>query len=163
MLTAKESFVKFIDNAAKAVPADTAIGGLKTEVLKIIDELCGPTVAAAKSAVDEAAVCREPEQVLERVSAAFCRGCPKFTEVTTHMTEAAITRSAALTDETNATARNSLIGVIAGIAIVLGLGFVAIRGWLVRPIRSLSDTMGTLAGGDLSVMSRAQSAATKLV
>ncbi len=151
MLTAKESFVKFIDNAAKAVPADTAIGGLKTEVLKIIDELCGPTVAAAKSAVDEAAVVASQNKFLNECQPHFAAVAPKFTEVTTHMTEAAITRSAALTDETNATARNSLIGVIAGIAIVLGLGFVAIRSWLVRPIRSLSDTMGTLAGGDLSV------------
>jgi methyl-accepting chemotaxis protein len=149
--TARESFVKFIDSATKAVPSNADIPGLKTAVLKIIDEACVNAITAGRAASEEAAVIASQNIFLNECQPEFAKIAPKFTAVTTKMTEAAAASSVALTDETNATARNSLIGVLAGVAIVLGIGFVAIRSWLVRPIRSLSDTMGVLAGGDLSV------------
>jgi methyl-accepting chemotaxis protein len=149
--TARESFVKFIDSATKAVPSNADIPGLKTAVLKIIDEACVNAITAGRAASEEAAVIASQNIFLNECQPEFAKIAPKFTDVTTKMTEAAAASSVALTDETNATARNSLIGVLAGVAIVLGIGFVAIRSWLVRPIRSLSDTMGVLAGGDLSV------------
>ncbi|MBC2774431.1 HAMP domain-containing protein [Rhizobium sp. AQ_MP] len=149
--TAKESFIKFIDSAAKAMPANADIPALKSAVLKIVDEACANTLTAGRAATDQAAVLASQDLFLTQCQPQFAIIAPKFTDVTTKMTETAFARSASLTDETIVTSRNSVIGVLAGVAIVLGAGFFAIRSWLVRPIRKLSDTMGVLAGGDLSV------------
>jgi methyl-accepting chemotaxis protein len=149
---AKESFIKFIDNAAKAAPSHADIPALKASVLKIVDEACGNAIAAGRAASEETAVVASQNIFLKECQPQFAAIGAKFTEVTSQMTDAAAASSVNLTDLTNATARNSMIGVLAGVVIVLGVGFVAIRSWLVRPIRSLSDTMGVLAGGDLSVV-----------
>ncbi len=151
IVAAKESFVKFIDSAAKAAPENTEIAGLKSGVLKIIDETCAGTLAAARTATEEQAVVASQNMFLKDCQPEFTKIAPKFTDVTAKMTESATASSANLTEQSNAAARNSLIGVLSGVAIVLGIGFMAIRSWLVRPIRSLSDTMVVLAGGDLSI------------
>jgi methyl-accepting chemotaxis protein len=39
-------------------------------------------------------------------------------------------------------------GIIGGLALVLALGFFAIRAWIVSPIAGLQSVMGSLAGGD---------------
>ncbi|MGL3606498.1 methyl-accepting chemotaxis protein [Rhizobium sp. G187] len=150
-LAAKESFVKFIDSAAQTMPSNTEIAGLKAAVLKIVDETCATTISAARAATDEQAVAASQTLFLQQCQPQFADISPKFTELTGKMSEAATATSTLLSEEAAATARNTLIGVIVGIVLVLGVGFVAIRGWLVRPIRALSDTMAVLAGGDLSV------------
>ncbi|PYB76880.1 methyl-accepting chemotaxis protein [Rhizobium wuzhouense] len=148
--SARESFAKFIDSAAMAAPSNADIPALKAAVLKVVDEACANTLAVGRVATEEAAVLASQDIFLKECQPQFAIIAPKFTDVTSKMTEAAATSSVALTDHTNATARNSLIGVLVAVAVVLGIGFVAIRSWLVRPIRSLSDTMGALAGGDLA-------------
>ncbi|KPF41115.1 methyl-accepting chemotaxis protein [Rhizobium sp. AAP43] len=150
-VTAKESFIKFIDTAAEAMPSETEIPALKTSVLQVADVACANTVAAARAATETEAVLASQRIFLTECQPEFVKVAPQFTALVTKMTEKADTASSALTDESNATARNTLVGVVAGIVLVLGVGFVAIRGWLVRPIRALSDTMDVLAGGDLSV------------
>ena len=151
IVTAKESFVKFIDSAAKAAPENTEIPALKTAVLKIVDETCQATLAAARTATEEQAVVASQNKFLSECQPQFAEVAPRFTSVTTAMTEASEATSSRLTEETGSIARNSIIGVVIGLSIVLCMGFVAIRSWLVRPIRALSNTMDTLAGGDLAV------------
>lgn len=119
--TAKESFGKFIDSAAKAVPSNTDIPALKAAVLKVIDEACGNAIAAGRAASDEASVVASQNIFLNECQPQFAVIGPKFTEVTSSLTDAAMSTSASLSDETNAAARNSLLGVLAGVAIVLGM------------------------------------------
>ncbi len=149
--TARESFLKFIDLAATAMPSAAEIPLLKTSVLKVVDEACRGAITAGLAANDETAVFASQDLFLKDCQPQFAAIAPKFTEVTTKMTESSVAVSAALTEQSNSTARLTLMGVVGGIAVVLGFGFIAIRSWLVRPIRTLADTMGVLAGGDLSV------------
>jgi methyl-accepting chemotaxis protein len=149
--TARESFIKFVDGAAKSMPSNADIPALKAAVLKIVDTACAATIAAASAATEEQAVVASQNMFLKDCQPEFAKIAPQFTALTTQMTEALAARSIELTDETNAIARNSMIGVIAGIVLVLVGGFFAIRAWMVAPIRSLSSTMETLAGGNLTV------------
>ncbi len=48
--TARESFIKFIDGAAKSMPSNTDIPGLKAAVLQAVDTACAATRAAGTSA-----------------------------------------------------------------------------------------------------------------
>jgi methyl-accepting chemotaxis protein len=152
LIAAKEDFVKYIDAAAQAMPSNTEIPTLKSTVLQVVDSACANTLAAGSAATENEAILASQQLFLKECQPEFAKITPVFAEITKKVTDLAENEASMLSDQSSATARMTLIGVLAGVALVLGVGFLAIRSWLVRPIRSLSDTMGMLAGGDLSVV-----------
>jgi methyl-accepting chemotaxis protein len=148
---ARESFVTFIDRAIKAMPGSADIPPLKAAVLEIVDKSCVPALTAGRAATTPDALITTQASFLKECQPQFAAVAPKFTTVTSAVVEASEKENAMLSASTATVVMNTLIGVIAGIVIVLGIGFMAIRNWLVQPIRQLADTMGVLAGGDLTV------------
>ncbi|SIR40430.1 methyl-accepting chemotaxis protein [Rhizobium sp. RU35A] len=151
LVSSSQDFVDFIDSAAKALPASHDIPALKAEVLQVMDGACANALMAGRAATEDAALLASQELFLQDCQPEFVKLSPLFVDVTNKVTQLADDSSTELTEMANATAFNTLIGVLAGIAVVLVGGFLTIRSWLVRPIRGLSDTMSKLAGGDLEV------------
>ncbi|WP_137132335.1 methyl-accepting chemotaxis protein [Rhizobium sp. FY34] len=149
---ARASFVGFMDLVAKAIPGNPAIAPLRTDVLAIIDTTCGPAIAAGKKATTDQEVDASQLAFQTQCQPAFAAISPRFSAVTTDLVNAADARSAELTDMTNATTTMTLVAVFSGLGLVLLGGFVAIRAWLVKPIRDMSTTMTVLANGDLSAV-----------
>ncbi|MDQ0457645.1 methyl-accepting chemotaxis protein [Rhizobium paknamense] len=144
-------FVDFIDSAAKALPASHDIPALKAEVLKVVDGACANALMAGRAVTEDAALLASQALFLQDCQPEFVKLAPLFVNVTKKVTQLADDSSTELTEMAHATAFDTVIDVLAGIAVVLVGGFLAIRSWLVRPIRGLSDTMSMLAGGDLEV------------
>jgi methyl-accepting chemotaxis protein len=151
LVKARESFVEFIGRAIAAMPGNADIPPLKTAVLEIVDKTCVPSLDAGRQATEPAALVATQGVFLKECQPQFAMLSPKFTAVTSAVQSAADAENEALSAVTGSAIQNTLLGVIAGIVIVLAIGFFAIRSWLVRPIRQLSETMGVLAGGDLSI------------
>ncbi|MGE6740968.1 methyl-accepting chemotaxis protein [Allorhizobium pseudoryzae] len=148
----RESFSKFMDVAIRAMPSHSGVAELKTNGLQIIDTTCAAAIAAGKSATQESEVAASQQTFLQQCQPAFAALSPRFTAVTTEMVEAAAKTSVELTDQVDSTAKQTIVGVLVALVIVLTAGFLAIRSWLVTPLRSMSDTMKTLANGDLSAV-----------
>lgn len=147
----RESFVKFMDTAIVGAPQRTDLSGIKTEGLRIIDSACASTISLGKNGSSEEQVKLSQNAFVQSCQPAFKAITPKFTEVTNDLIDAGGRKSGMLSLGSQHTAIITVSGIVAGLLIVLALGFFAIRTWLVLPIRTMSDTMKTLADGDLSI------------
>ncbi|WP_313529278.1 HAMP domain-containing methyl-accepting chemotaxis protein [Shinella sp.] len=152
MKAIKAEYAALMDKTIDLLPADERLTALKADGLALFDTAC-------KSAIDLGRVALDPAGVTasQKIFNVECR--PAFSAVTTRFTETAdainnsnIRQSDLLTESSNSIAVVSIVSVIAGFLVVLAIGFVAIRSWVVRPIRGLAETMGTLANGDLTAI-----------
>ncbi len=147
----RAGFVKSMDTVSTALQGNPTVNQLRGEVLAIIDQTCAAVITAARAAKDEAAVTASQQLFKTQCQPAFAAVSPKFTAFTTEIVEGAAKESDELTDQANRTVMLTLGAVIGGLLVVLACGFLAIRSWLVKPIRDMSTTMVTLANGDLGV------------
>ncbi len=145
----KASFLQFTDTALKALPRETEISGLRDQVIQIVEKTCGNAISLGKLATTPEAILQSQQIFLTECQPAFAQITRQFSAFVTKISEASNARAMEVSDATTAATRNSLIGVFLGIAAVLVGGFVAMRAWLVRPIRQLSQTMDVLAGGNI--------------
>lgn len=147
---AEAGFVKYMDIVTGAVPQRAEIALLKAEGLKVMKEVCGPTIAAARNATTEQDIAASQQLFLSQCQPAFSALTPKFTAETNEIVDAAAKTGEELSAHASSTAATTLVAVILGLIFVLVTGFLAIRSWLVRPIQRISATMNVLANGDLS-------------
>ena len=147
---ARANFSTFMDRVAKSVPGNPAIAPLRAEVLTLVDQICAPVIAAARVATSDEDILASQLQFKTECQPAFATVSPKFTSVTTDVVNSSEKQSADLSAEVASTSMVTLLAVIGGLAAVLLGGFVAIRTWLVKPIRDMSSTMTVLANGDLT-------------
>jgi methyl-accepting chemotaxis protein len=150
LLEAQATFIKYMDKVIAAVPANAAIGPLKSEMLAVVQQTCAPTIAAGKAATAEQDIAASQALFLNQCQPAFAAVSPKFTSITNEVVDAAAKRSTDLSVAADQTIMVTLGAVLAGLVVVLLAGFFAIRSWLVAPIRDLSSTMTVLANGDLT-------------
>ncbi|THV22964.1 methyl-accepting chemotaxis protein [Peteryoungia ipomoeae] len=146
----KASFVSYIDTAQAAMPGNADIPKLKIDGLAVIENSCAATIAAAHAATSETDVAASQQTFLEQCQPKFVEIGARFSAVTNVVVDEAKKESDVLSANADYTITTTIVGVIGGLVVVLILGFFAIRGWLVRPIRALSNTMVVLANGDLS-------------
>ncbi|KQR70023.1 methyl-accepting chemotaxis protein [Rhizobium sp. Leaf341] len=146
----KASFVKFIDKAAAAFPERPEIATLKVDGLTIIDKTCAASIDAARLSTTEAAISASQAQYLAECQPAFVAISPRFTALTSAFVDSADAVSDSLSAQAKTTMLTTIGLVLGGLVLVLLAGFLAIRAWLVRPIRDLSQTMDVLANGDLN-------------
>jgi methyl-accepting chemotaxis protein len=151
LTSSMDNFVKYMDIVAVALPERADIPALKAEGLKIINDACGPAAAAGRAATTDADVKASQKLFLAQCQPAFAAISPKFTAITNDVVGSSAKQSGDLSDSTDSTVLLTLGAVAIGLITVLVLGFLAIRAWLVKPIRELSTTMGVLANGDLSI------------
>ncbi len=148
---AEDSFKKFIDKAITLLPENGDIKQLKTDGLKIFNETCSATIAAGRAATSETDVASSHAIFLKECQPAFASLSPRFTAVTTAVTEEANAMGDEQSAFVDSTALKTLSLVAGVILAVLVLGFVAVRAWLVKPIGDLSNTMSVLATGNFDV------------
>lgn len=149
---AQASFVKFMDIAISALPEKQELPQIKAEGLKIFTEICGPSMAAGRAATSEQDVAASQQLFVGQCQPAFNAISPRFTELTTAIVDAANQESGRLSVSAHHAFVLTISAVILGLAVVLALGFIAIRSWLVKPIQRMVSTMRVLADGDLTVV-----------
>ncbi|TRL39392.1 methyl-accepting chemotaxis protein [Rhizobium straminoryzae] len=148
----QDQFIKYMDIAAAALPSKTEIPQLKAEGLRIINEICAPAIAAGRASTTEPEIIASQQLFLEKCQPSFGVISPKFTAVTTAVVDSSAAESDRLSDMVARSAVFTMAVVVGALVIVLALGYFAIRAWVTRPIGTLSETMKTLAKGDLTVV-----------
>jgi methyl-accepting chemotaxis protein len=150
LASARGKFTKYLDEAAAAAPAHAAaLNQIEANGLDVIDNQCArawQTGMASTSQVDNLAA-----QKL------FIQQCqPKFAPVTAALSDQIISianesaaAGQALTGVTNRTIAITYGAIIGGLILVMGIGFFAIRAWVIRPVAGLQGVMGRLAAGEL--------------
>ncbi|MVA18620.1 HAMP domain-containing protein [Agrobacterium vitis] len=149
--SSRAAFVKFMDIAIAAVPQRRDVADAKTESLRIIDNTCANTIALGNASNSPEGVALAQAAFINECQAAFRVITPKNVQLVDDLNNATDQKSDALSVTSSHAAMVTVASIVAGLAIVLTIGFFAIRSWLVLPIRKIAATMETLAGGDLSV------------
>lgn len=144
-------FSNYMDASIAALPTRTELVQIKAEGAQILNTTCAPAINAARTAKTELEIGAAQQLFLTACRPAFATISPKFTALTNEIVDAASKESDRLSSASNNTILMTLGVVIAGLAMVLILGFVAIRSWLVRPIQQMASTMNALANGVLTV------------
>jgi methyl-accepting chemotaxis protein len=150
---AQESFSKSLDSVIALQPArrDT-LTALKTETVAALTTACGPSMEAATVSTTSEELLGAQDLYRRQCQPAILAVLPKFSGLTGEILDRADKTSADLTTMVNSSITTALVTTVSGLLLVLAAGFLAVRAWLVRPIRGLSQTMSTLANGDLTAV-----------
>ena len=148
----RAGFVEQMDEAIRILPANANLSALKTGGLAIYDVNCARAVALAKSSLSQEDNMVAQRAFLEECKPGFSSIGPQFVAITNDVTHGALARSDELTGDSVATSRTTVAAVIIGFLMIAGIGFIAVRKWLVTPVRSLAATMNTLAEGNLTAL-----------
>ncbi|KQS59335.1 chemotaxis protein [Rhizobium sp. Leaf371] len=147
--TNKAAFVTFIDAAATALPEKTEIATLKAASVAVIETTCAPAIAAARAATSDAEISASQAKYLAECQPAFAAMTPRLSALASEISDGAAKVSDALSATAATTILKTVGMVVGGLLVVMLAGYLAIRAWLVRPIKGLSQTMETLAEGKL--------------
>lgn len=146
----RKDFETSADLALAATPADKDLSALKSAGLNLLDASCRGTIEAGKTAVSDAGIEAAKALFLSECQPGFRALSNEFIAKSTATTNAALARSDLLTDQSESTIWTTITLVLLGLILVVVAGFVAIRAWLVLPIKSLAGLMVQLASGDLT-------------
>jgi methyl-accepting chemotaxis protein len=148
--SARGKFTEYMDKAAAAAPAHAAaLNQIEASGLDVINNQCAAAWQAGYSSTTQLG-----NMAAQKI---FVRDCnPKFSPITTALSEQIIglgnesaVADAALTGMTDRTIMITYGAIIGGLIFVMGIGFFAIRAWVVRPVAGLQKVMGRLAAGEL--------------
>ncbi|WP_419760497.1 methyl-accepting chemotaxis protein [Acidisoma sp.] len=150
--TSTKKFAAALDDASSAMPAQAPeFTTLKASAFNVLNNLCAKARSMGESASTIAGDLAAQSEYLNHCS-------PLFGAVSTALASEAdtISSEARQSDDqlTSITDRTILItygGIIGGLILVLGIGFVAIRRWVVAPVQQLELRMTRLAKGDFQV------------
>ncbi len=151
LLNNRKSFSDFMEVAIKALPDNQQLSALKATGLKILTEDCRPTVekgAKAEGGQDEEARALFISDCQPKLNAFT----PQLVDLTNRVITEVAAQSDALSDDTQHTIYLTLGVVLGGLSLVLLAGFLAVRSWIVLPVRQLSALMCRMAKGDLTVV-----------
>ncbi len=147
---ARSKFIEYMDKGAAAAPAHAAeFNDVKANVLDLVDRQCAPAWQAGYSSTTSA-----DNMAAQKI---FLQDCaPQFPPLTATMSSQIVAianesaaASAALTGVTDHTIMITYGAIFGGLFLVMGIGFFAIRAWVIRPVAGLQAVMGRLAGGEL--------------
>ena len=137
--------------AASLVPGHAAeIQALQASVTDLISNQCASTISNAMSATSGAAITIASQQFFNLCAPKFLPVTSAFAAEVNRVAAETNTDDDALTAATNDTIILTYAGSIGGLVLVMGLGFFAIRAWIVTPVKNLQAVMGKLASGDLA-------------
>jgi len=150
---ARNTYAQQLDTAAADDPAGASdYAAIKAEGLAAIDTSCGPTLAAARSALGAAA--------RSDADAIYQSQCgPSFTKVVAIITAKSVAlakdvnaKETALSDSTKGVIGTTFAIVVGGIVAVMVGGQFGVGAWIVKPMTALSSTMNRLAKGDVQAI-----------
>ncbi|KQW31228.1 chemotaxis protein [Rhizobium sp. Root274] len=147
---AETNFASFMDTVTTALPARrSALEPLKAETLAAF-AACNASIEAARTSTTAQENLASQEIFLKGCQPAIVAVSPKLVAASSEIMDSADKVSDDLSGMVSTTITTTLTAVIGGLLLVLVLGFLAVRAWLVRPIQAMSQTMTVLANGDLS-------------
>ncbi|MBB4066025.1 methyl-accepting chemotaxis protein [Gellertiella hungarica] len=147
----RTTFSEYMDISIAALPEHRDLPGLKAKGLQVLETACAPAMEAARSATDGAANAAAQALFLKDCQPKFAEISPEITAATSAVVEAAAAEARVIGDETSRTILVTLAVVLAGLLAVVVGGYLAVRSWIVAPIRALSATMSGLAEGNLAL------------
>ncbi|KQV35177.1 chemotaxis protein [Rhizobium sp. Root268] len=142
-------FTKQMDAAIAAAPGNDRMTIIKTQGLEALNGQCGPLIAAAGAAFNEADIARAQGEFANACRPAFAAVIAAITEEIGKITASAEAGHEALKEAVRSTILTTILSVGVGLVIILIAGFYAARSWIARPLNTLSSTMATLANGNL--------------
>ncbi|MGB8288234.1 methyl-accepting chemotaxis protein (plasmid) [Rhizobium ruizarguesonis] len=148
---ARENFVRFMDLAVQAVPEQGELPKLKADGFSVLTDTCGAAIAVARGATSEAELAMVQQLYLTLCQPAFAAISPRFTSVTEKLASDAEQKRADVLRVVGDTSVLSLGAAITALLAVSCFGFIAIRSWLVKPIKQMVSTMKVIAEGDLTL------------
>jgi len=143
-------FARYMDLVITALPDSAELKQIKADGSQIVVKACGPAIASGRAATTEQDLTASQMLFSADCKPAFAAMSPRFTEFTNSIVDASAEKSAQLSATASKTIVMTLSGVVGGLVIVLIIGFIAIRSWMVRPIQKMSTTMGVLASGNFT-------------
>ncbi|THD56845.1 MAG: methyl-accepting chemotaxis protein, partial [Phenylobacterium sp.] len=149
---ARSTIVDFMDQAAKASPADAAdIQAFKAQSLAVIDSDCAESIRLGKAATAAPDVIKSLPTYQQQCAPKFPPLAAAIATKIEAMSKAGSKASDDLTVTTNRTIMMTYAVILGGLGLVVAFAFFAIRTWVARPLKGLNDTMEGLAKGDLAV------------
>ena len=140
-----------MDLSMEALPHQASFPGLKAEALKVIDTVCAPLIADATAALSDADIARTQGDFPKVCQPALNTAIANVTSEISVVIDMAKARTAELGAMSHSTIVTTIIGVVAGLIVMLIAGFFAVRAWISRPLNTLAGTMATLANGNLDI------------
>ncbi|WP_225040402.1 HAMP domain-containing protein (plasmid) [Rhizobium sp. T1470] len=147
---ARENFVRFMDMAIAVVPEQSELPKLKSDGFSVLTDTCGGAIAVGRGATSEAELAMVQQLYLTLCQPAFAAISPRFTSVTEQLASDAEQKRADVSRVVRDTSVLSLGAAIAALLVISCFGFLAIRTWLVKPIKQMVVTMKIIADGDLT-------------
>lgn len=147
---ARENFVRFMDLAIAAVPEQSELPKLKADGFSVLTDTCGAAIAVGRGATSEAELAMVQQLYLTLCQPAFAAISPRFTSVTEKLASDAEQKRADVSSVVRDTSVLSLGTATVALFAVSCFGFLAIRAWLVKPIKQMVTTMKVIADGDLT-------------
>lgn len=139
------------DIAIAALPSEARLVPLKSEVLRVLNEGCKPTVDRASVATSDVDNKASQDLFLSSCQPLFLAVTQKIATIADETAKTADDESRALAAVSNVTVVTTAASAVGGLVIVLLFGFFAIRTWMVTPIKSLAGVMRRLANADFTV------------
>ncbi|CDM60366.1 MULTISPECIES: methyl-accepting chemotaxis protein [Rhizobium] len=147
---ARENFVRFMDMAIAVVPEQSELPKLKSDGFSVLTDTCGAAIAVGRGATSEAELAMVQQLYLTLCQPAFAAISPRFTSVTEQLASDAEQKRADVSRVVRDTSMLSLGAAIGALLVISCFGFLAIRTWLVKPIKQMVVTMKIIADGDLT-------------
>jgi methyl-accepting chemotaxis protein len=148
----KATIVSAFDAAISAMPEEKRIADLKGQVLKVLNEGCKPSIDKSALSTSEADIKASQDLFLSGCQPLF----PELTETISTLSSTVKDQADAVSDELSSISMNtvikSVVGSLIGLVVVMLAGFLAIRAWMVSPIKGLGAVMAKLANADFSVV-----------
>jgi methyl-accepting chemotaxis protein len=146
----RAAFVGHIDRAATAIPRDSTIADLKTQAIAVLEQSCGNAIALGSKALTYLDMKNAMEVFFRECQPQFQVVSKALNDKVDALASATSASTGTLSGESRMIYWTTIGGVLAALLVISLVSFVAIRAWLVRPIRLLGETMGRLSAGDLS-------------
>ena len=143
-------FIKAIDAAVAALPADRDLPVLKTDMLSVLDDQCGKVIAAGRAANDDASNLATQQMYLNECTPQFPALAARFKAKTNALMAAVQSENDALTAKTHETILITYGVILGGLALVVAIAILGVRSWISGPLAQMGQLMGKLANGDLT-------------
>lgn len=148
--TSKDTIALAFDAAIAAMPSEKHFVELRDQVLKVLNEGCRSSIESAARSTSEADIKTSQDLFLSECQPLF----PELTQAIATLSNATKDKADAVNAELSAisisTVVKSMIGSLLGLAVVMLGGFLAIRAWMVSPIKALGSAMARLATSDFT-------------
>lgn len=148
--SARQSVESYLNEAVTADPANKNLQNLKQKALALLDNDCSKTLEQGRNTQSAEEVALAIAEFNESCQPGFPALSQEMVLENQRLMDLALDSSDRLSEETLAASRQSLIIMFASTLLALACAYLAVRGWVTRPLQRLASSMQQIAGGDYS-------------